>query len=182
MTISTIIDDIQTESLSRNATARAIRRLRASDHNKPMIVPARGDEGTNTWGMYCEIVHVSSYNDAPVRHTRYFIYGNHMFAASRLADATKATWKSRDVESLQHALDAVQDTLAKPNAKLHGRILLVEMKADDISTLEAGEVPGARFRGQYRNDKLVGKYNWETDIQGEGMSAQARRYLNPNAA
>ena len=91
MTTTTMIEEVPTNSLSRKATATAIRRVRSSTNGKPMIVPARGDEGTNTWGMYCEIVHISPSTGAAARHTRYFVYGNHMFAASLIVCASKAT-------------------------------------------------------------------------------------------
>ena len=62
-------------------------------------------------------------------------------------------------------------------AELFGRVILVEMTADDISAIESDQVPGARFRGQYRNEKDTGKFDFDKVAAGPSgpVAAMSRR-------
>ena len=55
----------------------------------------------------------------------------------------------------------VQTAIERQGAELFGRVTLGELTADDISTIEAGQAPGARFRGQYRVEKDFGKFDFD---------------------
>jgi hypothetical protein len=135
-----------------------INRLHNQDDTKPFIAKARGGEGVGTVGLYIEVITIRDMQ--PVRHTRYFVYGSTLYAASRSAGESKAGWKPRKTPSVHDALDLIDEITDRVDTKVFGRPILVELKADDISALEAGQVPGARFRGQYRVEKEFGKFDF----------------------
>ena len=47
-----------------------------------------------------------------------------------------------------------------PSIKLFGRVLFVELEADSVAQIEEGQLPAARFRGQYRIEQDFGKYDF----------------------
>ena len=101
------------------------------------------------------------------------MYGNNVYAASRVPGESKAKWKGRKGASLYAALNMVEKALERSGAELFGRIIMVEMTADDISAIEADQVPGARFRGQYRNEKDFGKFDFDKVVPGRRVKSQA---------
>lgn len=138
-----------------------IRRAVNSDKWKHYVVPARGEDGTGTYGLYLEVV-----NETPGResHTRYFLVGQNLYASSRPKGATKANWRHKKVASLEEVLLFLDKVLARPSIKLFGRVLLVELEADSVAQIEEGQLPTARFRGQYRIEKDFGKYEFGTYV------------------
>ena len=147
---------------------------------KKFIVPARPEgEGVGTYGLYAEVVYFASTNGQPVRHTRYFVYDQFVYAATRTADQDKmSAWRPRKCSSLAHALNIVQDQITRETSKVYGRILLVELKPDDVSAIEAGQVPGARYRGQYRIERDFDKFDFDRDIDSLPSEAWTEQALN----
>ena len=163
------VDGKEVKPHDARRVGRTIRQLHTFKPTKPFIVKARGDDGVGSLGLYLELVARRDVKGAdgvtisnrPVRHTRYFVYGRTVYAASRGRDATKATWRQRSYDSVADALNVVEAAINREDVQQFGRAILVELTADDISTIEAGGNPGARFRGQYRNEKDFGKFDFD---------------------
>lgn len=143
--------------------------IAASSTLGPYIVKARGGDGVGTLGLYLEVLSIGS-GDKPWRHTRYFVYGNKVYASSRPVGTTKANWKFRVVESPRKALEMIDRIVDDTKTVVYGRPVLVEMKADDISAIESGQIPGARFRGQHRVERDFGKYDFGSEVRSEFTS------------
>jgi hypothetical protein len=130
--------------------------LHSTPSTKGTLVKARGGDGVGSLGMYVEAVQRNSIQ----RHVRYFVYGPHVYAAARVAGQSKATWRGRSYGTTFDALQTVEKLLNAPGTEVFGRVVLVEMSADDISAVESGQVPPARFKGQYRVEKDFGKFDF----------------------
>lgn len=137
--------------------ATVIRHARHLEQFRDFILPARGGSGIGSYGLYLEIVNETEGHES---HMRYFAVGPNLYASSRAKGMTKANWRHRKVDSLEKVLTFLDEVLTRPNVKLLGRPLLVELEADSVSQVEAGQMPAARFRGQYRTEKDYGKYEF----------------------
>lgn len=142
----------------------SIREARKRDHFRKFIVQARGEDGTGTYGLYLEVVNETPGHES---HYRYFVVGPNIYASSRSKGMTKANWRHRKVESVEKVLSFLDGVLTRPEVKLFGRPLLVELEADSVSQIEADQMPAARFRGQYRVERDFGKYEFGQVIVAE---------------
>ena len=125
----------------------SVRKARLRTDWKNHVVKARGSDGTGTYGLYLEVVNTTPSHES---HTRYFVVGENLYASSRPKGATKANWRHRKVDSLEKILTWLDGVLTRPGIKLFGRVLIVELEADSVAQIEEGQLPAARFRGQYR--------------------------------
>lgn len=147
-----------------------IRKANANPVTRSFVQKAKGGEGTGSLGLYLEAVtHTGS--GTPFTHMKFFVVDCHVYAYSRSVGDTRANWRHRDVKSLQNALETVQKALDRPNVKLFGHPVLVELTSDDLSAIEEGGMPPARFRGQYRIEKDFGRYDFEMDVVSSNLPA-----------
>jgi hypothetical protein len=145
------------------AVANLIRRANASPTTKPYVQKAKAGEGTGTLGLYVEAV-VLTGSGKPFTHMKFFVVDRNVYAYSRSAGDARANWRRREASSLRHALETVQSALERDNVKLFGHPVLVELTATDLSQVESGGIPEARFRGEYRIQKDFGRYDFNMEI------------------
>ncbi|HEY9378936.1 MAG TPA: hypothetical protein VIQ02_17815 [Jiangellaceae bacterium] len=165
---------VEQHALNDLQMTRVLKRLHGNPDSKQMFVKARGGDGTNTVGLYVELVCTTTGRES---HSRYFVVGEHVYLSHREKGMTKANWRHKKGSSLEAALKFIDATMAREGVELYGRILLVELEADSISQIEAGQLPSARFRGQYRIEKDFGKYEFGDDIRNVPISDYAHKIL-----
>jgi hypothetical protein len=127
------------------------------------VQKARKAEATGSVGLYLEAV-VFSATGVPFTHMKFFVIGTHIYVYNRTNGDARANWRHRDTTSLAEALTVVQKAIDKPNVKVFGHPVLVELAADDLSAVETGQMPPGRFRGQYRIERDFGRYDFEMDV------------------
>lgn len=137
-----------------------IRHMSTQSYGKKNMVKAKADTGTGSLGLYAEFVTRDTTGE-PVRHSRYFVVGRHVYAASKTIGQTKAHWKVRDMANTVDALNVIEKMADRSNVEPFGTYVFVELAADDLATIESGQAPGARFRGQYRLERDFGKFDFE---------------------
>jgi hypothetical protein len=153
-----------------------ITKANASPIGRNYVQKAKGGEGVGALGLYLEaVVHTTA--GKPFTHIKYFVVDRHVAAYARTVGESRANWKRRDMASLQAALETVQSAIDKPNVKVFGHPVLVELQADDLSSLEEGGMPPARFRGQYRIEKDFGRYDFEMGIVSTAIPASLLKML-----
>jgi hypothetical protein len=129
----------------------------------PFVQKARKAEGTGTLGLYVEAVAFTAAG-APFTHMKFFVIDRHVYYYNRANGDTRANWRYKKTADLLSALSTVQATIAKPNVKVLGHPVLVELQADDLSAVETGQMPPARFRGQYRIERDFGRYDFVMEV------------------
>ena len=161
-------------ALTDDQQATLLRRLHRGTSSKQMFVKARGGDGTAAVGLYVELVCTTVGRES---HSRYFVVGEHVYLSHREKGMAKANWRHKKGSSLEAALRFVEATMGRDDIELYGRVLLVELEADSVSQIESGQLPTARFRGQYRIERDFGKYDFGGDIKSEPVGADALKYL-----
>ena len=164
--ITTVADRTGTIMLPRAAgdVATLIHQANASPIDRAFVQKAKGGEGTGTLGLYLEAVVLAGASQTPFTHMKFFVVGTHVYGYSRSNGDARANWRHRTAKTLQATLETVQKAIDRPNVKLFGHPVLVELTADDLSAIESGGMPPARFRGQYRIEKDFGRYDFEMEI------------------
>jgi len=159
-------DGFTTDYTARDATANELLLDRCSYNPTlaPFVQKARKTEATNVLGLYLEAVAFTSAGK-PFNHLRFFVVGPHIYVYNRANGDTRANWKMRTEPTLLAALQLVQAALDKPSVKLFGHPVLVELTADDLSAIESGSLPPARFRGTYRIERDYGRYDFEMEVR-----------------
>ena len=143
---------------------------------KDFVQKAKGGEGVGTLGLYIEAVgHTAA--GAPFTHMKYFVVDRCVSAYSRTNGDTRANWRRRDTESLHASLLLIQAAIARPGVQVFGHPVLVELTPADLSAIEEGGMPQARFRGQYRIEKDFGRYDFEMEIVSAAIPASLQRML-----
>lgn len=158
-----VVDDVTITARTANQVATLIRRANANPVARSFVQKAKGGEGTGSLGLYIEAVAHAS-NGQPFTHMRFFVIGPHLYAYNRSLGDSRANWRQRTTASLQAALNVVQTAINKPTVKVFGHPVLVELQADDLSAIEDGGLPPARFRGQYRIEKDFGRYDFKMEV------------------
>ena len=138
-------------------------RAAAAPATAGFVQKARKAEATGTLGLYLEAVMFTG-SGKPFTHMKFFVIDCHVYVYNRSAGDSRANWRQRDVASLDEALKVVQATIDKPQVKIFGHPVLVELSADDLSAVEAGQMPPGRFRGQYRIERDFGRFDFEMDV------------------
>jgi hypothetical protein len=137
---------------------------------------ARRSEATGVLGLYLEAVaHTSA--GKPFNHLKFFVIAGSIYVYNRGVGETRANWKIRKTPSLHSALNLVQEAINKPSVKVFGHPILVELTADDLSAVESGAMPPARFRGQYRIERDYGRYDFEMAITSKAVPARLVKLL-----
>lgn len=172
-TIPTLILD---EDTYIGYTADEVNRLIGKAHSieatRDFVQQAKAGEGTGTLGLYVEAVaHTAA--GAAFTHMKFFVVGCYVYAYSRTVGDARANWRRREAPTLQAALATVQSALNRPNVKLFGHPVLVELTADDLSAIEEGGMPPARFRGEYRIQKQFGRYDFEMPVVSKPVTQLA---------
>lgn len=142
----------------------------------PFVQKARKSEATAVLGLFLEAVAFTS-SGKPFNHLRFFIVGPHIYVYNRAAGDTRANWKMRTEASLLAALQLVQAAIDKPSVKMFGHPVLVELTADDLSAIESGALPPARFRGVYRIERDFGRYDFEMDVVSKPIPNKLIKHL-----
>lgn len=156
--------------------ATLITKANASPVVKPYVQKAKGGEGVGALGLYLEaVVHTAA--GEPFTHMKFFVVDKTVVGYSRTKGDARANWRRRDAASLHAALLIVQTAIDKPGVRVFGHPILVELTAADLSTLEEGGMPQARFRGQYRIEKDFGRYDFEMPIVTAEIPAAVQRVL-----
>ncbi len=148
--------------------------------SKRFMVKARGGEGVGVMGLYLEAVLFDAVGQ-PHSHLKYFIVGTNLYAYSRLSSESRANWRRREVPSLAHGLTSVQTFIDRANVTVLGHPVLVELTSDDLSTIEAGQMPAARFRGQTRIERDFGRYDFKMPVTSTPMTPRAVQVLHKPA-
>lgn len=137
----------------------------ASAHSDtaPFVQKARKAEATGSVGLYIEAVaHTSS--GTPFSHMKFFVVGGYVYVYSRNTGDARANWRTRETPDVASALLIVQAAIDKDAVKIYGHPVLVELTADDISAVESGQIPPARFRGEYRIQRDYGRYDFAKPV------------------
>lgn len=169
-------DGTTQQALDAPAMDTLLRDLHGSDKAKDFFCKVRGTdgEGTGTVGLYVEMVCTTPGRES---HSRYFVVGPHVYLSHREKGMVKANWRHKAGASLEAALRFIDKTLARDNVHLYGRVLLVELEADSVSQIETGQLPSARFRGQYRIERDYGKYEFGAEIRSSPIPPMAATLL-----
>jgi len=162
------------------SVAKLLNRAAANPVLNSFVQKARTAEATGVVGLYVEAVVFTSAGK-PFSHMRFFIIDKHLYVYNRSVGDARANWKLRTEESLAHALTLVQSSLAKANVKMFGHPVLVELTADDLSAVESGQMPPARFRGAYRIERDFGRYDFEMDVKSADIPASLVKMLRDPA-
>ena len=174
------VDDTTYTAHTASDVARLIRKAHSNPVTRPFVQKAKGGAGTGALGLYVEAVAFTAAN-TPFTHLKFFVVGTHVYAYSRTNGDARANWRPRTSTSLQGALNVVQSVVNKPNVRLFGHPVLVELTADDLSQIEAGGMPGARFRGSYRIERDFGRYDFAKDVSSSPLPASLTAMLAPFA-
>ena len=164
-----------------DATARLILRASRNPMTNAFVQKAKKAEGTGVVGLYLEAV-AHTATGSPFTHMKFFVVGANLYVYSRSAGDTRANWRSRTTPSLEAALKAVQVTVDKPSVKVFGHPVLVELTADDVSAVESGALPPARFRGQYRIERDYGRYDFVMEVVSAPIPGSLVDALRKSAA
>jgi hypothetical protein len=177
-TITSLVHDGVTMSeMTGPQVATLIQRLSGHASTRDFIVKARGGEGVNVLGLYVEAV-VYDASGAPHSHLKYFIVNRSLFAYSRSAGDSRANWRQRDFPDTATSLRHVQNIIDRENVMLIGHPVLVELTSDDLSSMETGNMPPARFRGQTRIERGYGKYDFTGSITAKPLPARVKQVLH----
>jgi hypothetical protein len=173
------VGDITYRAHTADDVAKLIRKANASPVARSYVQKAKGGEGTGTLGLYVEAV-LHAGDGTPFTHMKFFVVGSNVYAYSRTTGDTRANWRRREAASLHAALNLVQSAINKPTVKLFGHPVLVELTAADLSQIEEGGIPEARFRGQYRIEKDFGRYDFKMDISSSPLPSSLLHALSSN--
>ena len=181
----TVVTDLirgEQQFLARDATAntKLIEKLAAFPGTSGFVQKARATESTGMLGLYLEAVVFAS-TGQPFAHMRFFVIDRHIYVYNRSAGETRANWRIRTESSLAAALLVVQEAMNRPTVKPFGHPVLVELTADDISAVESGAMPPARFRGAYRIERDFGRYDFEMEVTSKPIPERMIRFLNDPA-
>lgn len=168
-TLSCTHADGYTEVLTAYTAKDVVRLIRKAGAT-PYVQKAKGGEGTGSLGLYVEAVAFTA-GGTPFTHMKFFVVGDNVYAYGRNAGDSRANWKQRKTTSLEQSLAIVQAALDKSNVRLFGHPVLVELTADDLSAIEEGGMPPARFRGEYRIQREFGKYDFTIEVFSKALPA-----------
>lgn len=153
-----------------------INAIAAHSATSGFVQKARASESTGILGLYMEAVVFAS-TGKPFAHLRFFVIDRHIYVYNRSAGETRANWRIRTEESLLAALMVVEEAMSRPTVQLFGHPVLVELTADDVSAVESGAMPPARFRGAYRIERDFGRFDFEMPVTSKEMPARLVKLL-----
>lgn len=159
-----------------DANTKLLDKLAATPATSGFVQKARSGEGTGVLGLYAEAV-VFAAAGTPFAHMRFFVIDRHIYVYNRSAGDSRANWRIRDEATLADALLVVQEALNRPNVRLFGHPVLVELTADDLSAVESGAMPPARFRGAYRIERDFGRFDFTMDVVSKPIPAKMEQML-----
>lgn len=154
-----------------------LERAAADTTTASFVQKARKAEQTGAVGLYLEAVSFTAAG-TPFSHMKFFVVGGYVYVYNRSTGDARANWRSRETPDVASALLVVQTAIDKPNVKVFGHPVLVELTPDDVSTVEAGQIPPARFRGEYRIQRDFGKYDFEMPVVSAPIPAKLQRALD----
>lgn len=146
-----------------DAVARLLDKASAIPTTASHVQKARKAEATGALGLYLEAVAFTTAGN-PFTHMKFFVVQEHVYGYSRNVGDARANWKHRTVASLADALTVVQTAISKDNVRMFGHPVMVELTADDLSSVESDQMPAGRFRGQYRIERDFGRYDFEMEV------------------
>jgi hypothetical protein len=163
----------------RDANASLLFRASRDPATTGSVQKAKTAEKTGVLGLYLEAVaHTAS--GSPFAHMRFFVVDNHLYTYNRNVGDTRANWRHRKVTSLAAALTVVQNVIDKDTVQMFGTPILVELTPDDVSAVETGQMPPARFRGQYRLERDFGKYDFKMEVKSANVPPKLIKALRNN--
>ena len=172
-----IREDLTFHARDKAANTLLLDKLSAIPTCAGFVQKARTGEGTGVVGLYMEAV-VFTAAGAAFAHLRFFVIDRHIYVYNRSAGDTRANWRIRTEQSLAHALMVVHEALNRPNVRLFGHPVVVELTADDLSAVESGAMPPARFRGAYRIERDFGRYDFVMPVTSKPLPAKMEKLLS----